>query len=216
MLIVPWYQSLPQTRGDSPHTSPQSIQNTHQCHDPWRHTLRMTTSPSLASRFIGPIGAVAVLAYAVFAAVQIQVLNPLATMPGYTLQEIHAAVAQRDSADTMGWGLMSVTLAIGPLIALIVARLGVLGRLPAGTVLMIMLGLLSLGSPGYLIASFPAGMTLADTFMVGGADHAPWGRILHALSTLSTLALAGLVIARSVRASQESTTGEVQNTKYPS
>ena len=87
----------------------------------------MTTSPSLAGRFIGPIGAVAVLAYAVFAAVQIQVLNPLATMPGYTLQEIHAAVAQRDSADTMGWGLMSVTLAIGPLIALIVARLGVLG-----------------------------------------------------------------------------------------
>ena len=81
---------------------------------------------------------------------------------------------------------------------------------------MIMLGLLSLGSPGYSIAPFPAGMTLADTFMVDGADHAPWGRILHALSTLSTLALAGLVIARSVRASRESTTGEVQNTNSPS
>ena len=176
----------------------------------------MTTSPSLAGRFIGPIGAVAVLAYAVFAAVQIQVLNPLATMPGYTLQEIHTAVAQRDSADTMGLGLMGVTLAIGPLIALIVAGLGVLGRLSAGTVLMVMLGLLSFGSPGYFIASFPAGMTLADTFMVDGADHAPWARILHALSILSTLALAGLVIARSVRASRESTTGEVQNTNSPS
>ncbi|MGP5307051.1 hypothetical protein [Brachybacterium alimentarium] len=159
----------------------------------------MTPSPSLAGRLIGPIGAAAVLAYAVFAAVQIQVLNPLATMPGYTLQEIHAAVVQRESADTMGWGLMSVALVIGPVIGLIVAALGVRGRLHAGTVLMIMLGLLSLGSPGYFVASFPAGMTLADTFMVGGADHAPWAIILHAVSTLSILALAGLSIARAVR-----------------
>ncbi|MGP4918031.1 hypothetical protein ACTXJ9_20295 [Brachybacterium tyrofermentans] len=117
----------------------------------------MTPSPSLAGRLIGPIGAAAVLAYAVFAAVQIQVLNPLATMPGYTLQEIHAAVVQRESADTMGWGLMSVALVIGPVIGLIVAALGVRGQLHAGTVLMIMLGLLSLGSPGYLASMFHRG-----------------------------------------------------------
>lgn len=183
----------------SPWSSPSSIQNLHKGYGHWRHTFRMTPSPSLAGRLIGPIGAAAVLAYAVFAAVQIQVLNPLATMPGYTLQEIHAAVVQRESADTMGWGLMSVALVIGPVIGLIVAALGVRGQLHAGTVLMIMLGLLSLGSPGYLVASFPAGMTLADTFMVGGADHAPWAIILHAVSTLSILALAGLSIARAAR-----------------
>ncbi|MDN5588407.1 MAG: hypothetical protein L0G69_17790, partial [Brevibacterium sp.] len=50
-----------------------------------------------------------------------------------------------------------------------------------------------------LVASFPAGMTLADTFMVGGADHAPWAIILHAVSTLSILALAGFSIARAAR-----------------
>lgn len=65
------------------------------CYGQWRHTFRMTPPSTLAARLIGPIGAVAVLAYAVFAAVQIQVLNPLVTMSGYTLQEIHAAVVQR-------------------------------------------------------------------------------------------------------------------------
>lgn len=166
----------------------------------------MTSSSPLTARLIGLIGASAVLAYAIFAAVQIQVLNPLATVPGSTLQEIHAAVEQRQSADTMGWGLMIVTLLIGPLIAVAVAVLAARGRLRAGTVRMTMLGLLALGSPGYLLASFPAGMTLADTFMVGGADHAPWANILHALSLLAVVALALLVILRAARAAKAPTT----------
>lgn len=61
---------------------------------------------------------------------------------------------------------------------------------------MVMLGLLALGTPIYLGASFPARMTLADTFGVDGADHAPWARILHTLSLLATVALAGTVIHR--------------------
>ncbi|MCW1804279.1 hypothetical protein [Brachybacterium squillarum] len=161
----------------------------------------MTSSASLPARLVGPIGAAAVLAYAAFAALQIQVLNPLATMPGSTLQEIHDAIARRDSEDTMGWGLMTVTLLIGPVVAVIAATLGARGRLNAGTVVMIMLGLLSLGSLGYLVASFPAGMTLADTFMVGGADHAPWATVLHTISAVSLFALAGAVISRAVRTS---------------
>lgn len=165
----------------------------------------MTSSASLATRLVGPIGAAAVVAYAAFAALQIQVLNPLAAVPGSTLHEIHAAVAQRDSADTMGWGLMIATLLIGPLIALVVATFGARGRLRAGTAAVIMLGLLTLGSPGYLIASFPAGMTLADTFMIGGADHAPWATILHAVSLLSLLALVGLLITLAIRASRPPT-----------
>ncbi|QCR53303.1 hypothetical protein C1N80_06730 [Brachybacterium sp. SGAir0954] len=161
----------------------------------------MTSSASLPARLVGPVGAAAVLAYAAFAALQIQVLNPLATMPDLTLEEIHDVIDGRDSEDTMGWGLMTVTLLIGPVTAVIVAILGVRGRVSAGTVAMIMLGLLSLGSLAYLVASFPAGMTLADTFMVGGADHAPWATILHSVSAVSLFALAGAVIARAVRTS---------------
>ncbi|MGP9744300.1 hypothetical protein [Brachybacterium sp. AOP29-B2-41] len=164
----------------------------------------MTSSSPLAPRLIGLIGAAAVLAYAVFAALQIQVLNPLATVPGSTLREIHAAVGQ--TADTMGWGLMIVALLIGPLIAVTVAILGVRGRLSAATILMIMLALLALGSPVYFVASFPAGMTLADTFGVGGADHAPWASILHAVSLLAVVALALVVISRASRAAKAPTT----------
>lgn len=154
------------------------------------------------ARLVSLIGAAAVLAYALFAALQIQVLNPLATVPGSTLREIHAAIEQRHSADTMGWGLMIVTLLIGPLIAVVVATMAARGRLRTGTVLMVMLALLALGSPGYLMASFPAGMTLADTYGVGGADHAPWANILHAASLLAVVALAVVVISRAVRAAK--------------
>lgn len=167
----------------------------------------MTSSSPLSTRLIGLIGAAAVTAYAVFAALQIQVLNPLATMPGNTLREIHAAVGQ--TADTMGWGLMIVALLIGPLIAVTVATFAVRGRLRAGSVLMFMLALLALGTPAYFVASFPAGMTLADTFGVGGADHAPWANILHAVSLLAVVALAVVMAVRAMRAGQRGGTASL-------
>ena len=160
----------------------------------------MVSSSPFPARLISLLGGAAVLAYAIFAALQIQVLNPLATVPGSTLQEIHAAVGQ--TADTMGWGLMIVILLIGPLLAVVVAIFTVRGRLSAGTALMIMLALLALGTPAYFMASFPAGMTLADTFGVGGADHAPWADILHAISLLAVVALALVGISRGVRAAK--------------
>lgn len=162
------------------------------------------TSPSSPStrppRAIGVLGTAAVVAYALFAALQIQVLNPLATVPGSSLRQIHAAVGQ--GADTMGWGLMIAALVPGPLIAAAAAWAGWQGRLSATTLLMVMLALLTLGSFVYFVASFPAGMTLADTFMVGGADHAPWANFLHAVSMLAAVALGVVVITRSVRAAR--------------
>lgn len=172
----------------------------------WRFvgaTVPGMTSPSPRhTRLIGVLGTVAVLSYAVFAAVQIQVLNPLATVPGAELRQIHAAVGR--TSDTMGWGLMFALLLPGPVIAASTALAGARGRLSRTAVAMIMLGLLTGGSPIYLLASFPAGMTLADTFGVGGADHAPWALILHALSLLAVLALAALVIIWGVQAATAS------------
>ncbi|MEO2096495.1 MAG: hypothetical protein ABGX90_05040 [Brachybacterium sp.] len=145
-----------------------------------------------SSLLIGVLGTVLVLGYALFAALQVQVLNPLATVPGSSLGEIHAAVGR--TSDTMGWGLMIAALLPGPLIAATAALTARRGRLSARGLLMIMLGLLALGTPIYLVASFPAGMTLADTFGVGGADHAPWARILHTISLVAVLALATTII----------------------
>ncbi|WP_341856581.1 hypothetical protein [Brachybacterium sp. GPGPB12] len=108
--------------------------------------------------------------------------------------EIHAAVGR--TSDSMGWGLMIAALLPGPLLAASAALAARRGRLSTRGLLMIMLGLLALGTPIYLVASFPAGMTLADTFGVGGADHAPWARILHTISQIAALALAATIIHR--------------------
>lgn len=165
----------------------------------------MTDSPRSATLLTGAfaaLGALAVLACAVLAALQIQVLNPLATVPGSSLREIHAAVGR--TADTMGWGLMIAALLPGPLIAGAAAIAAARGRLRGSVVVLIMLGLLVGASPVYLVASFPAGMTLADTFGVGGADHAPWGNVLHALSLLAVVALVVAVVVQVVRAGRGS------------
>jgi hypothetical protein len=49
--------------------------------------------------------------------------------------------------------------------------------------------LLVLGAPTYMMASFPAGMGIADAFATSGGDHAPWGAALYAVSTVAFLAL---------------------------
>lgn len=157
-----------------------------------------------ASRWIGVGGTALVLAYAVFAALQIQVLNPLAAVPDSSLREIRAAVG--NTADTMGWGLMIIVLALGPLIAGTITIIGWRGRISTAGMLAAMLGLLLVGTPAYFVASFPAGMTLADTFGIGGADHSPWAQLLHLVSLLALIALVVIAIRAVIRATGRSIT----------
>ena len=51
------------------------------------------------------------------------------------------------------------------------------------------LSLLMLGAVGYFIASFSAGMGLADTFGISGGDYSRWSRLLYAVSLLAGVAL---------------------------
>lgn len=165
-------------------------------------TANARSGATATSRGIGVGGVALVLAYAVFAGLQIQVLNPLAAVPGSSLREISAAVG--NTADTMGWGLMIVVLALGPLIAVAITVIGWRGRIPAGSMLAALLGLLMLGTPAYFVASFPAGMTLADTFGIGGADHSPWAWVLHLVSLLALIALVAMALSAVLRATVRS------------
>ena len=151
--------------------------------------MTTTSAPRrrVAAGLLGAAGTLLVLAYAVFAALQIQVLNPLATMPGSTLGEIRAAVGS--TGNSWGGGLMTGGRVPGPLLAAALTGAGGRGRLSARAMMVWMLVLLMLGSLAYFVASFPAGMSLADTFMVGGADHSPWANLLHAISVASLGAL---------------------------
>lgn len=52
-----------------------------------------------------------------------------------------------------------------------------------------------------MMASFPAGMGVADAFATSGGDHAPWGVLLYIVSTVAFLAL--LVVAVHRNTSQD-------------
>ena len=62
------------------------------------------------------VGTVVIMAYALFAAVQILVLNPLAAVPGASLRDIYAHVAE--AGDSMGVLVVLASLAVGPGIAI--------------------------------------------------------------------------------------------------
>ena len=59
--------------------------------------------------------------------------------------------------------------------------------------------MLTLGAPALFIASFPAGMAVADTFLVSGGDHSGWSMALYLFSTVALTAAAALPIADAVR-----------------
>ena len=134
------------------------------------------------------VGTSLVLAYATLAVVQILVLNPLAAAPGRTLSQVHRDLEAADQS-------LSPVFAVGiPALGVVLAlALGVFGMRSRTSVFTLALGYLALliaGTPAYFVASFGAGMSLADTYFIGGADHSPWSWPLHATSAAATVLLA--------------------------
>ena len=145
-------------------------------------------------------GAVLVACYAAFAALQIQVLNPLAAVPGSTLQEIHEAV--ESAGESMAIFPMTAVLAPGPLIAISFTICSMYGFASSKAAFRIQVALLTLGAPAYLLASFGAGMALADTFGINGSDYSAWATPLYVVSACSLFVLlfmAGSVTMRVLR-----------------
>ena len=111
------------------------------------------------------VGTGLVVAYAFLAALQILVLNPLASVPGKNLGEIYAEVEA--AGESMGVWVVIANLLLGPAIAitLLVLRARRRPMQPARATAIPYLALLVLGAPAYFWASFGPGMSLADTFM---------------------------------------------------
>lgn len=137
------------------------------------------------------VGCVFVSIYAAAAFVQIRVLNPLAAVPGKSVDEIwHEVAVSQGSADIV---LVPAILALGPLfgVALLVCALIWLRSAP-WTVAASYLGLIVLGTPAYFVASFSPGMNLADTFGINGGDYSPWAQPLYLTSAVAIVLLIGL------------------------
>ncbi|WHP59000.1 hypothetical protein QMY03_19080 [Arthrobacter sp. KFRI-F3372] len=147
-----------------------------------------------SATWLGLAGYTLVLGYVVTGVFQVLVWNPLAAVPGATLDEIHAAMERANeslSAPTvLVWAATGTVLAAGVLIATL--RRSISGK----TAAVLYLLLLALAAPALMMASFPAGMGLADTFAISGGDHAPWGGALYTVSAVAFLALAMLTVRR--------------------
>lgn len=148
------------------------------------------------------IGVILVAAFAALGALQILVLNPLAAVPGKTLEQIRDEMAVQ--GESLGPGPVVIFVAIGLVLALLVLVLAAPRKdATVRGIASAYLVILAAGSPAYFVASFGAGMALADTFMISGADYSPWANVLYAVSGLAVLGLlvtSVLAYADSVRA----------------
>lgn len=140
------------------------------------------------SVWIAIVGLVLVAAYAVAGTLQILVWNPLAAVPGATLEEIHADLDQANESlaapTVIAWAIIGFGLA-----AIVLLRALVRPESRVKDVLALDLLLLVLAAPSHWFAAFPAGMGIADAFATHGGDHAPWGMVLYAISAVALVAL---------------------------
>ncbi|GAA2981565.1 hypothetical protein JOD63_002627 [Microbacterium terrae] len=147
---------------------------------------------------VAAVGTVLVCAYAALALTQIFWLNPLAAVPGASLEQIHADMAA--AGENLSPGVAVTVVAIGPLLAIgvLVAAIFVSTSTPRAIGVAYLL-LLMLGAPGYFAASFGAGMGLADTYGISGADYSPWAIPLYFTSALAFVGLIGIGLASAVQ-----------------
>ena len=148
---------------------------------------------------IAIVGFVIVAAYAVLGALQILLLNPMAAAPDLTLAEIQAAVAE--AGESLPPFPVVVFVSLGLLLAALVMLYAITAPGPRpGVVAVMMLVIVALGAPAYFAASFPAGMALADTFMISGGDHSRWSVLLFLTSATALVSAIALAIVLALRA----------------
>ncbi|MCC3298987.1 hypothetical protein [Arthrobacter caoxuetaonis] len=142
-------------------------------------------------RHVVPIvlgGVLIISAYALIGALQITVWNPMAAVPGMSLQEIKTAMSSVNEplveTPVYAWALA------GPVLALTVGTFSIV-KFPdlPWTITRYFLILIMLGTPTYYFVSFSPGMSLADAFSTTGGDHSPWSRILYGMSILALILL---------------------------
>lgn len=162
--------------------------------------MNPTPSDVRTTAWIALGGVFAVAVYAAFAALQIIVWNPLAALPGKTLEEIRFEAAS--VGEPLGGMGVLLFLGLGVLLAVAVAILVVLTRTRPAVAALLFLGLLVFGTPAYFVASFGPGMSLADAFGISGADYSPWSLVLYGISALSMVAavVLAVMLARAPRA----------------
>ncbi|GAA1660852.1 hypothetical protein GCM10010977_25440 [Citricoccus zhacaiensis] len=137
-------------------------------------------------RYAAAVVFLVVVAYATVAALQILVWNPLAAVPGMTLGQIRHAMEEANEA--LHIAPVIIVLGLGVLLTAVLVTWMVRAGGAAVHVVLLGLALVACGAPAYFVASFNAGMSLADAFAISGADVAPWGGVLLQISLVAFVA----------------------------
>ena len=140
--------------------------------------------------------------------------NPLAAVPGATLGQIRTNMTLANKPlvanGVVIWAAIGLALAAVVLVVTIVQH-----RRAVGPVVAAYLVLLVFAAPGHFFVAFGPGMSIADTFMISGGDHAPWGVVLYLVSAAALLALIALII-RAARAAAATDAARARASSNPS
>ena len=134
---------------------------------------------------------------------QIVVWNPLAKVPGLSLDEIHAAMAAAQESSSpipvLVWAVFWVAVAVVLVVASAIPRLAAL--LPSRRIVVLGLVLVGAAASFHWMAAFGMGMSLADTFATSGGDAAPGGAIIALVGQAALVAalFVGLVPRARIR-----------------
>lgn len=143
-------------------------------------------------RTAGWAGFLLVIAYAVTGLLQVLIWNPLAAAPESTWSEILATTGWIQGSSTIP--MVLAWASFGIIFATLGLCLGLRWKISTLSMTRCFLCLLVLGAPGLLVVSFPAGMGLADSYGISGADLAPWASLLYVVSAVALLILIFLAL----------------------
>ena len=143
---------------------------------------------------IAIVGVAVVALYATVMAMQALVLDPLAAMPGLTLDQIHAGV--RETGGRVGWNIAIVIImaAFGVGLAVVAGVLGLWKRVPPLTVVSILLGIVTLGAVATFYSGFALRMDVADAYGISGRDYTVWPGVLYITSLVALIALIPVLV----------------------
>ena len=143
---------------------------------------------------IAIVGVAVVALYATVMAVQALVLDPLAAMPGLTLDQIHAGV--RETGGRVGWNIaiVIITATFGVGLAVIAAVFGLWKRLSPLVEASIFLGIVTAGAVVNFYSGFALRMDVADAYGISGRDYTVWPGVLYIISLVALIALIPVLV----------------------
>ncbi|WP_065964404.1 hypothetical protein [Curtobacterium sp. UCD-KPL2560] len=151
---------------------------------------------------VAVVGVLVVAAYAALLVVDALVLDPLAAVPGRSLDGLYAELDRQgfavgaDVATVVGLGIAGVVVAV------VLATWLLVARAPTTVLVAALLAVVALGAPVSFASGFALGMDVADGFGVGGAAHTVWAGVRYLTSGIAFVAVPVVLVVGLTRSAR--------------